>query len=587
MRMYVAVVPNRGSRPAILLRESYRDGAKVKNRTLKNLSDWPAERIALLRAVLRGDPLVPAAEGLEIVRALPHGHVLAALGTARRIGLDRLLPRGPARRRQLALALIVARLLEPAAKLATARALDAATASHSLGATLGLDRVTAKEVYAALDWLGQAQPAIERALARRQLANGTLVLYDVTSSYLEGRCCELARFGYSRDGRRDKLQIVVGLLCAADGCPVAIEVFDGDVGDPTTLAAQIAKIRGRFGLSRVVLVGDRGLITQARIDAELRPAGFDWITALRAPAIQRLAAEGGPLQLSLFDARDLAEIASPDYPGERLIVCRNPALAEERTRKRDDLLEATERELAHLQGRVRRARRPLRGAAAIGQAVGAVMGRRKVAKHFTITITEHDLSFARDEAAIAAEAALDGLEPALGPAQPDPGVLRTSVPAEALAAANTVRAYKSLAQIEHAFRSLKTVDLEIRPVFHWIGPRVRAHVFLCMLAYHLEWHMRQALAPLLFDDHDRAAAAAQRPSPVAKAKPSAAARRKAATKRTADGLPVHSLRSLLADLATLTRNTVRFGRGATTELLATPTPLQRRALSLLDIQPAL
>jgi len=574
--MYVAVVPNRKSRPAILLRESYRDGGKVKNRTLKNLSDWPAERIALLRALLRGDPLVPAGEGLEIVRALPHGHVLAALGTARRIGLERLLPRGRERRRQLALALVVARLLEPAAKLATARALDAATASHSLGAMLGLERVTAKEVYGALDWLGQAQPAIERALARRHLSDGTLVLYDVTSSYLEGRCCELARFGYSRDRRRDKAQIVIGLLCAADGCPIAVEVFEGNIADPATLATQIAKLKQRFGLKRVVLVGDRGLITSARIEEELKPAGFDWITALRAPAIQALAAAGGPLQPDLFDQRDLAEIASPDYPGERLIVCKNPLLAAERGRKRSELLDATERALARIQARVRRARQPLRGAAVIGQAVGAVVGRRKVAKHFRITIADDDLTFARDDAAIAAEAALDGFY-----------VLRTSVPAAALDTADTVRAYKSLAQVERAFRSLKTVDLEIRPVFHWAAARVRAHVFLCLLAYHLEWHLRQALAPLLFDDHDPAAAEAQRASPVAKAKPSPAARRKAQTKRTDDGQPVHSFRSLLADLATLTRNTVRFGRDHTTTLLATPTDIQHRALQLLDVQPAL
>jgi hypothetical protein len=574
--MYVAVVPNRGSRPAILLRESYRDGGKVKNRTLKNLSDWPAERIALLRAVLRGDPLVPAGEGLEIERALPHGHVLAALGTARRIGLERLLPRGRERRRQLALALIVARLLEPAAKLATARALDATTASHSLGVTLGLERVTAKEVYAALDWLGQAQPAIERALARRHLADGCLVLYDVTSSYLEGRCCELARFGYSRDRRRDKAQIVIGLLCSGDGCPIAVEVFDGNVADPATLASQIAKLKQRFGLKRVVLVGDRGMITSARIEEELRPAGLDWITALRAPAIQALAAEGGPLQPDLFDDRDLAEIESPDYPGERLIVCRNPLLAADRARKRTELLDATERALERIQARVRRARRPLRGAAAIGQAVGAVLGRRKVAKHFEITIGDDVLSFERDDAAIAKEAALDGFY-----------VLRTSVPADTLDTADTVRAYKSLAKVERAFRSLKTVDLEIRPVFHWAAPRVRAHVLLCMLAYHLEWHLRQALAPLLFDDHDRAAAEAARPSPVAKAKASPAARRKAQTQRTDDGLPVHSFRSLLADLATLTRNTVRFGRDHTTTLLATPTEIQRRAFQLLDVQPAL
>lgn len=569
--MYVAVVPDRRSRPAILLRESYRDGGKVKNRTLKNLSDWPAERIALLRAVLRGDPLVPAGEGLEIVRALPHGHVLAALGTAQRIGLERRLPRGPARRRQLALALIVARLLEPAAKLATARALDATTASHSLGVTLGLERVTAKEVYAALDWLGQAQPAIERALARRHLRDGTLVLYDVTSSYLEGRCGELARFGYSRDHRRDKAQIVIGLLCAADGCPLAVEVFDGNTADPATLATQIVKLKQRFDLKRVVLVGDRGMITAARIEEELRPAGFDWITALRAPAIQSLAAEGGPLQPDLFDQRDLAEIESPDYPGERLIVCRNPLLAADRARKRSELLDATERALERLQARVRRTRQPLRGAAAIGQAVGAVLGRRKVAKHFRITIGDDDLTVARDDAAIAKEAALDGFY-----------VLRTSVPAAVLGSADTVRAYKSLSQVERAFRSLKTVDLEIRPVFHGAAPRVRAHVFLCLLAYHLEWHLRQALAPLL-DDHERAAAAAERHSPVAKAKPSPAARRKAQTQRTDDALPVHSFRSLMADLATLTRNTVRFGRDHTTTLLATPTEIQRRALQLLDV----
>jgi len=574
--MYVAIVPNRGSAPAILLRESYRDGDKVKNRTLKNLSDWPAERIELLRAVLRGDELVAAGEGLEIVRALPHGHVLAALGTARRIKLDRLLPRALERRSKLALALIVARLIDPASKLATARALDATTAPHSLGATLGLGAVTAKEVYATLDWLGAAQEAIEQALARRHLSDGTLLLYDVTSTYLEGRCCELARLGYSRDGQRDKLQIVVGLLCSAEGCPVAVEVFEGNTGDPATLAAQIAKIKQRFGLQRVVLVGDRGMITAARIAEELEPAGLDWLTALRAPAIQKLAAEDGPLQLSLFDTRDLAEIESPDYPGERLIVCRNPALAQERARKRIELLDATEQELLRIQARVRRARQPLRGADRIGLAVGAVLGRRKVAKHFQITICEHDLSFSRDAAAITAEAALDGFY-----------VLRTNVPAENLTAPDVVRAYKGLARVERAFRCLKTVDLELRPIFHWAAPRVRAHVLLCMLAYYLEWHMRQALAPMLFDDHDRAAGEALRASPVAKAQPSPAAKRKAKTKQTDDAFPVHSFRSLLADLATLTRNTVRFGRDKAFPLLATPTEIQRRALELLGTKPAL
>ena len=574
--MYVAIVPNRGSPPAILLRESYRDGDKVKNRTLQNLSDWPTERVELLRAVLRGDALVPAGEGLEIVRALPHGHVLAALGTARRIKLERLLPRAAERRSKLALALIVARLVDPASKLATARALDEATALHSLGATLGLGRVTAKEVYATLDWLGEAQDTIERGLAQRHLSDGTLLLYDVTSTWLEGRCCELGRLGYSRDGRRDKLQIVVGLLCTAEGCPVAVEVFAGNTGDPATLAEQVVKLKQRFGLTRVVLVGDRGLITSARITEDLTPAGLDWITALRAPAIQKLAAADGPLQLSLFDERDLAEIESPDYPGERLIVCRNPALGAERARKRGELLEATERALARIQARVRRVRQPLSGADKIGRAVGAVIGHRKVAKHFQISIADHDLRFTRDIASITTEAALDGIY-----------VLRTNVPAAALSTADTVRAYKSLAGVERAFRSLKTVDLELRPVFHWTAPRVRAHVLLCMLAYYLEWHMRQALALMLFDDHDRPAGEALRPSPVAKAQPSPAATRKANTKRTDDDLPVHSFRSLLADLATLTRNTVRFGRAATFPVLATPTPLQRQALDRLAIQPAL
>jgi Transposase DDE domain len=574
--MYVAIVPNRGSPPAILLRESYREGDKVKNRTLKNLSDWPADRVELLRAVLRGDALVPAGEGLEIVRALPHGHVLAALGTAQRLKLDRLLPRAADRRVKLAQGLIVARLIDPASKLATARALDETTAMHSLGAMLGLGAVTAKEVYATLDWLGDAQGAIERGLARRHLNEGTLLLYDVTSTWLEGRCCELGRLGYSRDGQRDKLQIVVGLLCTAEGCPVAVEVFEGNTGDPATLAEQIGKLKQRFGLTRVVLVGDRGLITSARIAQDLVPAGLDWITALRAPAIQKLAAATGPLQLSLFDERDLAEIESPDYPGERLIVCRNPALGAERARKRDELLAATEHELEAIQARVRRARQPLRGADKIGRAVGAVLGRRKVAKHFQLTITDHDLQFTRDIAAIAAEAALDGIY-----------VLRTNLPQQSLSAANTVRAYKSLAGVERAFRSFKTVDLELRPVFHWLAPRVRAHVLLCMLAYYLEWHMRQALAPMLFDDHDRPAAEALRPSPVAKARPSPAAKRKAKTKRTDDGLPVHSFRSLLADLATLTRNTVRLGRAAPFPVLATPTEIQRRALNLLGLQPTL
>jgi len=587
--MYVAVIPNRGSPPAILLRESYREAGKTKNRTLANLSRWPAERIAQLRAVLRGDKLLPAVEAVEIVRALPHGHVLAALGTARRIALDALLPRrAPQRRRDLALALIVARLLEPAAKLATARMLDPATASHSLGEMLGLGKVAAKEVYAALDWLGSEQPFIEAQLARRHLKEGALLLYDVTSTYLEGRCCELAQHGYSRDHRGDRPQIVIGLMCTADGCPVAIEVFEGNTADPLTLSVQIDKLKQRFKLQRVVMVGDRGVLTSARIEQTLRPAGLDWITALRAPAIKQLAAEGGPLQPSLFDDRDMAEITSPDYPGERLVVCKNPLLAQERARKRAELLAATEKELARIAAQVQRARSPLRGAAAIGQAVGAVLGRRHMAKHFRITISDEAFSFAQNPLSIAAEAALDGIY-----------VIRTSLPAAPFDAATgpargltahaTVRAYKSLSGVEHAFRSLKTVDLELRPVFHWTAPRVRAHVLLCMLAYYLQWHMRRSLAPMLFDETDPSAREAHRTSPVAKAEPSPAARRKAAGKRTdpADGepLPLHSFHTLLGDLATLTRNVVRLGRDCLTAILATPTSIQRRALDLLGVMP--
>jgi hypothetical protein len=570
--MYVTRVPNRSSPPAVLLRESFREDGKVRTRTLANLTHWPDAKVEALRRVLRGETVIAAAEHVEIERSLPHGHVAAVLGTLRAIGLDRLLPRRPERLARLALALIVARVVEPAAKLATARQLSGATAAHSLGAVLGVGEVDEDELYRALDVLGAAQPAIEKALARRHLKDGMLVLYDVTSSYLEGRCCELARFGYSRDGRPDRPQIVFGLLCAADGCPVAVEVFAGDTADPKTLAAQIDKLKKRFALKRVVLVGDRGLITSARIDEELKPAGLDWITALRAPAIQALAAEGGPLQLSLFDDHDMAEIASPDYPGERLVVCRNPLLAQERARTRADLIGATEKDLAKIRTATTRPRNPLRGEAKIALEVGAVLGRRKVAKHFRLTVTEETFDFARDEAAIAREAALDGFY-----------VLRTSVPAKDLDAGATVLAYKSLARVERAFRSLKSIDLKVRPVHHRLAGRVRAHVFLCMLAYYVAWHMRRTLAPLLFEDHDQPAAAVSRTSPVAAAQVSPAARAKARARKTDDGEPVHSFRTLLADLATLTRNTMRLGEALPFTALSRPTAIQQRAFDLLGI----
>ncbi len=417
------------------------------------------------------------------------------------------------------------------------------------------------------------QPAIEAALAKRHLSGATLVLYDVTSSYMEGRCCPLAEFGYNRDGKKGKLQIVYGLLCAPDGCPVAIEVFEGSIGDPATLSNQITKLKERFGLDHVVLVGDRGMITQARISEDIKPAGLDWITALRAPAIKGLL-ESGALQMSLFDDRDMAAITSSDFPGERLIVCRNPALAAERTRKREDLLAATERDLSRIAAAVARRRAPLRGKAEIGIAVGAVIDKHKMAKHFALDITETSFGFARKAAAIAAEAALDGVY-----------AVRTSLPATALDDSATVRSYKSLALVERAIRSIKTVDIHVRPVYHWLADRVRAHVCLCMLAYYLEWHMRQRLAPMLYDDTDKETAEARRSSVVAKAQRSPAAVTKQTTGRTEDGLPVHSFQTLLADLATLTQNTLvtAIAPEVPFVLTARPTPLQHKALHLLGL----
>jgi hypothetical protein len=577
--MHIESVPNRKSHPTILLRESYRADGKVRKRTIANLTAWPEQLVEGLRTLLRGGvALARAEEALTISRSLPHGHVAAVLGTAEQIGLPKLLTErrgGPASRRSrdLVMALIVNRVVAPASKLATVRALNPETAASSLGERLGLGEVRECEIYESLDWLLDQQERIETGLAKRHLAGGTLTLYDVSSSYLEGRCCELAQHGYSRDHRPDRPQIVYGLLCAADGCPVAIEVFDGNTADPTTLASQVMKLKERFGLSRVVLVGDRGMITSARIRKDLEPAGLDWITALRAPKIQELA-NGGPLQLSLFDDRDLAGITSPDYPGERLIVCRNPLLAAERRRKREALLGATERDLSRIKLAVDRRRAPLRGKAEIGLAVGAVLDHHKMGKHYDLTITDTSLAYRRKEAAIATEARLDGIY-----------VIRTNVPATALTAEQAVGAYKSLAQAERAFRSLKTSDLEIRPVFHWTAPRVRAHVLLCMLAYYVEFHMRSRLAPLLFDDHDRAAAAAERKSIVAPAERSPAAKRKITSRRTDDGLPVHSFRSLINDLATVCLNKVSLpsNQKYRFELPTQPTPLQARAFELLGV----
>jgi transposase len=573
--MYIEAVPNRNSPPAILLRETYRQNGKFCKRTLCNLSHWPTAHVEGLRGVLKGGTVIPAGQdAFSVIRSLPHGHVAAAVATARKIGLEGILGPDGNRCRDLALAMLVSRILDPVSKLATARGLSPATASSSLGEALGLGCVDDDELYAALDWLLVRQPAIEATLAKRHLTNGTLVLYDVSSSYMEGRCCPLAKRGYSRDGKKGALQIVYGLLCAPDGCPVAIEVFDGNTGDPSTLTPQIDKLKQRFHLNHVVLVGDRGMITEARITEDIKTAGLDWITALRAPAIRELL-NSGSLQLTLFDQRDMASITSPDFPGERLIVCRNPKLAAERTGKREDLLAATEKDLARIKTAVGRKRNPLRGTAEIALKVGEVLNAHKMKKHFDLTITDTAFSFTRKTAAIAAEAATDGIY-----------VVRTSLPEATLGNADTVRSYKSLSLVERGFRCIKTVDIQVRPVHHWLADRVRGHVFLCMMAYYLEWHMRQRLAPMLFDDTDKEVAEAQRRSVVAPAQRSKAAVKKQTTGLTEDGLPVHSFPSLMADLATLARNTITTAITPHYPMvvLTRPTPIQQKAFDLLGIK---
>ena len=574
--MYIEAVPNRNSPPAVLLRESYRLRGKVRKRTLANLSKWPPALVEGLRVLLKGGAAVARLdETFDIVRSRPHGHVAAVLGTLKRLRLDRII--GPQRspERDRAVAMIVARVLDPGSKLATARGLAEATARDTLAETLGLGAVDVDGLYAAMDWLLERQGRIERALARRHLEEGALVLYDLTSVWMEGRKCPLARRGHSRDGKRGKLQIEFGLLCDAGGRPVAVEVFPGNAADPATVGSQIEKLRSRFGLSKVVLVGDRGMLTEARIREEVKPAGLDWIGALRGPAIRKLA-EAGAVQLSLFDERDLVEVRADAYPGERLMVCRNPLLAERRARKRGELLEATEKLLEPIAAATRRQKWRLKGEDKIGERVGKVIGKHKMAKHFDWEVDEKGLlHYRRDAASIAAEAALDGIH-----------VIRTSLPEAELDAPSAVRAYKRLSTVERAFRSLKSVDLKVRPVFHRAEKRVRAHVLLCMLAYHVEWHMRRRLAPLLFDDGDPAGAEAARPGPVAPARVSESARRKARRKRNGDGRPAQSFRSLLGNLATVTKNTVspRLPGAEPFEILARPTELQGEAFRLLGLR---
>ena len=570
--MYVARVPNRGSPPAILLRESYREGGKVKNRTLANLSRWPEPKVDALARVLKGlSPRVELAEAFEITRSLPHGHVAAVLGTARRLGIEELIDPVRSRRRDLVTAMLIAQVIAPASKLAFARALRAETATSSLGALLGVSACDEDDLYAAMDWALARKDAIENALAARHLADGTLVLYDVSSAAFEGRHCPLGAIGHPRDGVKGRLQIVYGLLCSTAGIPVAIEVFEGNTADPKTLAAQITKLKDRFGLTRVALVGDRGMLTSARIRDELRPAHLDWITALRAPQIKTLV-EADALQLSLFDEQDLFEITHPDYPGERLVCCRNPALAEQRTRKRDDLLAATEKELAPIAAATQRDKRPLRGRDTIALRVGKVINKFKMAKHFSITITEDSFTFTRNQHDIAAEAALDGIY-----------VLRTNLPAHTLDHDDVVLRYKGLEDVERFFRALNS-ELDVRPIRHRLADRVRAHMFLRMLSYYISWHMKQALAPILFYDNDKPGAAAKRADPVAAAQRSDAALTKAARKRTEDGVPVHSFTSLLADLATICANHIQPAHDMPAfTMITTPTPLQRQAFELLGV----
>lgn len=571
--MYVARVPNRGSPPAVLLRESFREGGKVKNRTLANLSRWPEDKVAALQAVLAGKPAPLALEGaFEISRSLPHGHVAAVLGTLGRLGLDEVISPEPSRSRDLVCAMVCAQVIAPDSKLAIARGLRKETASSSLGEVMGLSRCDEDDCYEAMDWLRTRQGAIEDALARRHLQGGTLVLYDVSTAAFEGRTCPLGALGHPKDGVRGRLQIVYGLLTAKDGAPVAIEVFAGNTADPKTVASQINKLRERFGITHVCLVGDRGMLTKARLKHDVLPAGLDYLSALRSPEIKNLA-EQGAVQLSLFDETDMFEITHPDYPNERLVACKNPLLAQERTRKREALLVSTEAELEKIAAAIGRERRPLRGADKIALRVGRVLNRFKVAKHFAIEISDEAFSFSRKQEAIAKEAALDGIY-----------VLRTSVPEAELSSKEVVSSYKALAHVERAFRAFNT-DLDIRPIRHRSQERVRAHVFLRMLSYYVTFHMERALAPMLFKDDDHDAAEAARTSPVAPATRSARAVEKAATKKTPQSQPVHSFKSLLADLATIAANRIQPTDSALEgfTLITTPTPLQRRAFSLLGV----
>ncbi|MFQ5705768.1 MAG: IS1634 family transposase [Gemmatimonadales bacterium] len=569
--MYIEAVPNRNSPPAILLREGWREGTKTHKRTLTNLSHWPKHKIETLRRVLRDEVLVSPKDLFETTRTLPHGHVEAVLGTIRKIGLDAVISSKRCAERDLVLAMIAERLIHPCSKLATTRLWHTTT----LAEELSVEGADEDDLYDAMDWLLARQERIEKKLAARHLRDGAVVLYDVSSSYYEGRTCPLARFGHDRDGQKGLPIIVYGVLTDGEGRPVAVSVYAGNTGDSTTVADQVDKLRQRFGLLRLVLVGDRGMLTQPQIDKLKAHPGLGWITALRSVSIRDLVTQGA-LQLSLFDEKNLAEIASPDFPGERLMACYNPLLAQERSRKRRALLEATEQGLRKLAREVaRRTKTPL-GGSEIGLKAGKVLERYKVGKHYALTIGDGTLRWARRADSIEAEAKLDGIY-----------VIRTSEPKERLSAEDTVRTYKGLSQVERAFRCMKGVDLLVRPIRHRTENRVPAHIFLCVLAYYVEWHMRRALAPILFED-DQLETARKRRDPVLPAVPTESAKTKKATHTTPDGLPVHSFETLMAELASRGRNTYRLksdDSSLTFKQVPEPTAIQRRAYELLGLLP--
>lgn len=564
--MHIDVVPNRNSRPTYLLREAYRDGKKVKKRTLANLSSLSDEQLTAIRTILRGQQLGPVDALFEVVSSRAHGHVQAVRVAMSKLGFPALLAARRSRERDLVAAMVAARILAPHTKLATTRWWH----TTSLAEEFGVADADEDELYAAMDWLLRRQPAIERKLAARHLNNGGLVLYDVSSSYFEGTTCPLARFGYNRDGKKGKLQINYGLLTAERGCPVAVSVYEGNITDAETLMPEIDRLRDQFDLERLVMVGDRGMISHKAIAALREQPGVDWISALKSASIRALIKQG-QLQLDLFDERNLFELKHPDYPGERLVACRNPQLAKHRAHKREALLEATENNLEKVRAAVVAGR--LKGQDKIGVRVGKVVNQYKVAKHFTLHISDTAFSFQRNAERIATEAALDGLY-----------IIRTSVPAEQMNAAECVRCYKSLAQVERAFRTLKSVDLKIRPIHHRLADRVRAHILLCMLAYYVEWHMREAWRALMFADEDQQAKRYR--DPVASAKRSPAAARKAATHRLEDGTPAHSFTTLIAELSTIVRNTCctpsNEPNTATFKITTTANPTQQRALELIQ-----